>query len=602
MKGILFNEIHSYRDLNLILSEVDIPPASPKTNYVEIEGGDGALDLTEALGDVFFENRDCSFTFSVLPQDDFEAKKTEVSNLLNGQVKNITLDKDSAYYYYGRCSVNRYKSEKMLRQIVIDARVQPYKYKQGETVESFDLSANEITVDLVNGRMSTVPTVTLANTQNVTDNGTTVQMHTGNSTANILDFRLYGKSVQNGTPTPTTPIDIEHINSGNGFAVTICGKNLFDAESCKIYNNGGEYPQLGNAVVENNIIKLTKNSESSYFFGHYVNVEIGKPYTISFKGGKNNNGDAHAIYVYSDKPYGNTLLSFSTTTETARTFNPQTSRIFIGLYVCGSTTTTEELIYTDVLLEKGTVKTAYELYSNKKIPILLTKDWCGIPVSSGGNYTDVNGQQWICDEIDLKRGKYIKRISTKVLEVIYTYKHIEEWANKTAFVVSNLFADAIPVDGYFTKANIMSPHFDISTPNDISNTAVNKIAVGGNFNLYLSVDGITDEASLKNWISANNPIIYYPLATPQESDLPTETLEAIRSLVTYKSQTNISNNVNAEMLVDYVINTVIDFNGDTFAVSEGTHKVMGLQLKEGSNFLKLTGNGNITIAYQEGDL
>lgn len=28
----------------------------------------------------------------------------------------------------------------------------------------------------------------------------------------------------------------------------------------------------------------------------------------------------------------------------------------------------------------------------------------GIPVSSGGNYTDENGQQWICDEVDLARG------------------------------------------------------------------------------------------------------------------------------------------------------------------------------------------------------
>src|SRR5699024_7264730 len=34
----------------------------------------------------------------------------------------------------------------------------------------------------------------------------------------------------------------------------------------------------------------------------------------------------------------------------------------------------------------------------------------GIPVDSGGNYTDVSGQKWVCDEIDLKRGKYVKRV------------------------------------------------------------------------------------------------------------------------------------------------------------------------------------------------
>lgn len=34
----------------------------------------------------------------------------------------------------------------------------------------------------------------------------------------------------------------------------------------------------------------------------------------------------------------------------------------------------------------------------------------GIPVTSGGNYTDENGQQWICDEVDLGRGVYVQRV------------------------------------------------------------------------------------------------------------------------------------------------------------------------------------------------
>lgn len=29
---------------------------------------------------------------------------------------------------------------------------------------------------------------------------------------------------------------------------------------------------------------------------------------------------------------------------------------------------------------------------------------CGIPVDTGGNYTDSTGQQWVCDEVDFKRG------------------------------------------------------------------------------------------------------------------------------------------------------------------------------------------------------
>ena len=45
----------------------------------------------------------------------------------------------------------------------------------------------------------------------------------------------------------------------------------------------------------------------------------------------------------------------------------------------------------------------------------------GIPVTSGGNYTDPQGQQWVCDEVDLERGVRVQRVdkgafdSTKAL-------------------------------------------------------------------------------------------------------------------------------------------------------------------------------------------
>ena len=34
----------------------------------------------------------------------------------------------------------------------------------------------------------------------------------------------------------------------------------------------------------------------------------------------------------------------------------------------------------------------------------------GIPVTSGGNYTDPQGQQWMCDEVDLERGVWVHRV------------------------------------------------------------------------------------------------------------------------------------------------------------------------------------------------
>lgn len=137
--GILFGNIHSFNDLNLILSSAEIPPAKPKQNFVDIPGADGSVDMTEALGEVKYSDRTgAKFTFYMNPAGDllesaWEAKKKEVSNLLNGWRGNISLDKDPGYYWQGRCTVDEHKSSKRLRKIVVGARLAPYKLKTDVT-------------------------------------------------------------------------------------------------------------------------------------------------------------------------------------------------------------------------------------------------------------------------------------------------------------------------------------------------------------------------------------------------------------------------------------------------------------------------------------
>ena len=189
--GISFDDVHSFDDLSLILSEKDIPPATPKTTYIDVPGADGSLDLTEASGDVRFQDRSCKFTFTMLPSDrtEFEEKKTEISNLLNGKKCKITLDIDSDYYYQGRCTVDDYLQDINLKQIVVTAKVKPYKYKQDVTAVSVQLGQTAKTIYLDNGRLAVVPQIDCSNDNTVVVfNGATYNLSKG--THKLLDIQL----------------------------------------------------------------------------------------------------------------------------------------------------------------------------------------------------------------------------------------------------------------------------------------------------------------------------------------------------------------------------------------------------------------------------
>lgn len=189
--GISFDDTHSYYDLNLILSEVKIPPATPKTTYVEVPGADGSIDLTESHGEVKYSDKECTFKFTVHPLDSstWEEKQTEVSNLLNGRVFKITLDKDDEFYYQGRCTVKEFTSNKRIKQITVVAKVKPYKYKRNETRVTTALSSTPKTLNILNGRKSVSPTIECSNDNTVIVFGdATFKLNAG--THKILDIRF----------------------------------------------------------------------------------------------------------------------------------------------------------------------------------------------------------------------------------------------------------------------------------------------------------------------------------------------------------------------------------------------------------------------------
>lgn len=159
MKGVKFGNYHSYNDLSLILSSKTIGTPSPKTETIDIPGGDGVLDLSDFFGEVKYNNRKLEFEFStIVPQTEFMNLFSEVQNALHGQKMQIILDDDSEWYYVGRVTVSEWKADKNIGKLTIDCDCEPYKTKIAKTVVSVEVSG-ETTIILQNSNKTVVPTI-----------------------------------------------------------------------------------------------------------------------------------------------------------------------------------------------------------------------------------------------------------------------------------------------------------------------------------------------------------------------------------------------------------------------------------------------------------
>lgn len=201
-----------------------------------------------------------------------------------------------------------------------------------------------------------------------------------------------------------------------------------------------------------------------------------------------------------------------------------------------------------MLLNKGESDETFEPFQYQKASLSTPNGLPGIPVDSDGNYTDSNGQQWICDEMDFKRGKYVQRVKRVV------FNGSEEWNLESIsqkgfanFYVRNL-------SGIRANSNVLSNQFRNQTTL-ISETTEEGIA--NLTTLYVRIDKTkADNANkFKEILKTNNLEICYQLATPIETDIPEETMTAYRKLYTNYPSTVIQNDSGAGMEVEYVADT-----------------------------------------------
>lgn len=177
-----------------------------------------------------------------------------------------------------------------------------------------------------------------------------------------------------------------------------------------------------------------------------------------------------------------------------------------------------------------------------------------IPVDTDGDYTDANGQQWISDYVDLKRGKYVKNICDLPLKDIslewYTWGVNANASNSTGFFayvtkyahVGNTkalaticrYTDAWGGRKVGCNANINSSYITISLhTSDLDDASDNKKAI----------------ESFKKIVEQTDTHVLYVRAEPIERDLTPEEIEEYKNLVTYAGTTIVENDAECYMEV-----------------------------------------------------
>jgi hypothetical protein len=190
-RGTDFGGVHSFYDLNLIQQKVDVQPAEPKLNLVNIPGADGTKDMSELPGGrLAYKDRKITWTFALYPGENWDAKHRQVSNALNGKRCKITLDADPDYYFFGRLTVKKYNRDKALRQITIEATCTPWIWKKDLTVVTKTLVASSTFTALFlrNEKKPVVPTIETTAAATIRWKGKEVAIPAGSFTS--LDIEL----------------------------------------------------------------------------------------------------------------------------------------------------------------------------------------------------------------------------------------------------------------------------------------------------------------------------------------------------------------------------------------------------------------------------
>ena len=316
-----------------------------------------------------------------------------------------------------------------------------------------------------------------------------------------------------GQPSPSPDYPQQIVSAGNSgeVEVTICGKNLFD----------------GNTDIS-----------KTQYYKLPIQMKKGAKLTMSFIGVGTGSGTAKAYCHDSEMNFCNTVFYFhvkSGVNKYSSTITCSGREKNIFFYKTEFTKLFEKIY--DIQIEINDVATDYTPYrESQSLSISIPTRLPAIPVDSDGNYTDANGQQWISDYVDLKRGKYVQNVGTMDLNDMQWRKDDNYISSST--VLQNFKGEANRVISSFVR-------FAYNYGGDC-------FFLDNNGAVYFGTEFSKRFSTLELfqvYLQEHDSIILYQLAEPIECDLTPEEIQAYKNLVTYAGTTIVENDAECYMEV-----------------------------------------------------
>jgi TolA-binding protein len=314
----------------------------------------------------------------------------------------------------------------------------------------------------------------------------------------IKEISLKGDTLQDGTPTPDSPVDIQSV-SGNQ-AIQCCGKNLFNP-SLYEDNKYQNYSPNNTSIANNNSFWIT-------------GYQLIKPNTTYTKSSLVSGGVIYDINKNAIRTLAGDIYTFETPDN--------------AYYVCFTIPKTSLSFNGNIQLELGDTATDYEQYSGTTFPISLGN----IELNKIGDYQDKIYKQNDKWYLEKNVGKVVLD-GTQNIEQINTEK-----TNTTRIMYRNLIvgrnADNQVICNYLTSV--------LNWNEDVEGIFINGSDLVIRINK--SVIGETTN-SINEWLSTHNVIACYRLNNPVITEITDTTLinqlEALNNYILLTNNTIISN-------------------------------------------------------------